>query len=80
MLFTAKTFIIVSFHLEELLEVNFAVKDALQCCICAHTEGETKERMRVHCDVYWSIDAYRMCPIHAWVSVASLRLCSVTVI
>lgn len=38
MLFTAKTFVIVSLHFEELFEVNFAVNDALQCCIGAHTE------------------------------------------
>ena len=43
MLFTAKTFIIVSLHLEELLEVNFAVNDTLKCCICAHTEGEIEK-------------------------------------
>ena len=39
MLFTTKTFIVVPLHLEELLEVNFAVDDALQCRICANTEG-----------------------------------------
>ena len=46
MLFAAETFVVVPFHLEELLEVSFAVDDALQCCVRAQTEHMEK-RVRV---------------------------------